>query len=334
MGWLQRSGTGRRWPLETETLAGRSHACSLRLPENYVSSQHACIRWSDEQWFLKDLGSRNGTFLNDVVLQDQRWHPLQKGDKIAFGSAADEVWRLVDAGPPQPMVLPMVEVDRGSSRPTAPTDGSVGAREERWRGADAGEPAVIEEDSLLLRANDRDAVTLLRDPEGLWWLEPERDEPHPLVDQQAFEVGGRLYRFCLPGDPRPTERLGHVLSLPDVELCFRVARDEEHVELDVRDERTSISLGSRAYHYLLLHLARCRRDDRASGLPEPSCGWIYQDQLSRELGNDPQHINVEVFRIRRHLAKCGVQDAMHIIERRPRTRQLRLGVASFQIERL
>lgn len=306
MGWLQRTATGRRWPLETETLAGRSRACSLRLRESYVSSQHACIRWSEEQWFLKDLGSRNGTFLNDVVLQDQKWHSLKKGDRIAFGSAVDEVWQLVDNRAPQPMVLPLAE----------------------------GEPTVIEEDSLLLRANDQDAVTLLRDPEGVWWLEPERDEPHPLMDQQAFDVGGHLYRFCLPGDPRPTERLGYVLRLPDVELCFRVARDEEHVEVDVRDECMSVSLGSRAYHYLLLHLARCRREDRAAGLPEPSCGWIYQDQLSHELGNDPQHINVEVFRIRQQLAKAGVQDALHIIERRPRTRQLRLGVASFQIERL
>lgn len=50
-----------------------------------VSRQHACIKIQANQYFLEDLGSTNGTFINDTPLQSGRQHQLEFGDRINFG---------------------------------------------------------------------------------------------------------------------------------------------------------------------------------------------------------------------------------------------------------
>jgi hypothetical protein len=48
----------------------------------------------------------------------------------------------------------------------------------------------------------------------------------------------------------------------------------------------------------------------------------------------PPQLNIEVFRIRRQFAAAGVVDAANIVERRPRTRQLRIGTGRVSITTL
>lgn len=50
------------------TSIGRSNRNSIVLGDAYVSSEHALLSWRDSQWWLEDLGSSNGTLLNDVPL--------------------------------------------------------------------------------------------------------------------------------------------------------------------------------------------------------------------------------------------------------------------------
>jgi hypothetical protein len=45
----------------------------------------------------------------------------------------------------------------------------------------------------------------------------------------------------------------------------------------------------------------------------------------------PPQLNLDVFRLRRQFAALGIVDAANIVERRPRTRQLRIGTARLQI---
>jgi pSer/pThr/pTyr-binding forkhead associated (FHA) protein len=66
------------------------------LPEGAYLSRHHAEVWRDEngKWFIKDLGSQNGTFVRpdkstkfQRVNQDQ---PISDGDEIAFGNARFE----------------------------------------------------------------------------------------------------------------------------------------------------------------------------------------------------------------------------------------------------
>ena len=48
-----------------EVIIGRDLACELTLSDDTVSSRHARLSYHHSQWWLEDLQSTNGTFLND-----------------------------------------------------------------------------------------------------------------------------------------------------------------------------------------------------------------------------------------------------------------------------
>lgn len=50
-----------------------------------VSRRHGRLLFKDEQWFIEDLGSTNGTFVNGVRIPVQQLTPLKSGDVIRCG---------------------------------------------------------------------------------------------------------------------------------------------------------------------------------------------------------------------------------------------------------
>jgi serine phosphatase RsbU (regulator of sigma subunit) len=67
---------------------GRSHECDLILPDVLLSRRHAEITRRARGWYLRDLGSLNGTRLNGVRLEGER--PLHDKDEIGMSD-----WSLV-----------------------------------------------------------------------------------------------------------------------------------------------------------------------------------------------------------------------------------------------
>jgi hypothetical protein len=65
----------------TEFTAGRQGI--LPISDDHASSQHALFQPAHGLWYVKDLGSTNGTWLNGRrIYQPQR---LKKGDKVRIG---------------------------------------------------------------------------------------------------------------------------------------------------------------------------------------------------------------------------------------------------------
>ena len=102
MALLTRPGGGPAVALPAHTLVGRSSACTLRLDDPLASGEHARLAFADRAWSVRDLGSRNGTWLNGARIEAGGTRPLAAGDRIAFGNAA-AVWTLADASPPAAM---------------------------------------------------------------------------------------------------------------------------------------------------------------------------------------------------------------------------------------
>jgi DNA-binding winged helix-turn-helix (wHTH) protein len=72
---------GKRIFLEKlEVLIGRDEECDLVIPERQVSRYHARISLEGDGYILKDLDSKNGTFVNGQELVES--HTLQDGDEI------------------------------------------------------------------------------------------------------------------------------------------------------------------------------------------------------------------------------------------------------------
>ena len=76
-------GSGRTFRLQRgSNLLGRGQDAAFRLPDTGVSRQHADIRFDGREALLSDLGSTNGTTVNDGPVQD--WQ-LAHGDLIRVG---------------------------------------------------------------------------------------------------------------------------------------------------------------------------------------------------------------------------------------------------------
>lgn len=82
--WLQNE-TNETFPLTASFSVGRSSSCDLPLADSKVSRKHAVInRQADGEYWLSDLGSANGTYVNQMrVAQPVR---LRAGDEIRVGS--------------------------------------------------------------------------------------------------------------------------------------------------------------------------------------------------------------------------------------------------------
>lgn len=75
-----KSGT---YTLESVLQVGRADACQIRLTDTYISQFHARIFPRDSSWFVEDLGSTNGTFLNQRKLTAPS--ELRPGDRLRLG---------------------------------------------------------------------------------------------------------------------------------------------------------------------------------------------------------------------------------------------------------
>jgi pSer/pThr/pTyr-binding forkhead associated (FHA) protein len=70
-------------PLLAPMTLGRAPDNHVVLSDAYVSSYHARLDQRGGEWWLSDMGSRNGTRLNDVPITKSA--PLADGDVIGVG---------------------------------------------------------------------------------------------------------------------------------------------------------------------------------------------------------------------------------------------------------
>jgi pSer/pThr/pTyr-binding forkhead associated (FHA) protein len=64
-------------------LIGRAKECSLRAGSEAISRRHCAIVRKDDRYTVRDLGSRNGTYVNDVRITEEI--PLVEGNELRVG---------------------------------------------------------------------------------------------------------------------------------------------------------------------------------------------------------------------------------------------------------
>ena len=75
-------------PLKKEKfLIGRAKECALRAGSEAISRQHCAITRHENRYTVKDLGSRNGTNVNDKRITDKRII-LVRAAQFAFSASA------------------------------------------------------------------------------------------------------------------------------------------------------------------------------------------------------------------------------------------------------
>lgn len=74
---------GKRFPITEELTIGRSETSTIVVEAPNVSRRHAHIFLEEDRYWVEDLGSTNGTHVNDVEIEGRR--PLSNGDLITTG---------------------------------------------------------------------------------------------------------------------------------------------------------------------------------------------------------------------------------------------------------
>lgn len=299
MGILEELATKERITLGPRCLLGRHAGCDVSRADPRLSGEHAVVRWVDERWEVRDLGSRNGTFLDGRRLAAGERAVLSPGSVITLGGPAN-AFALADPAPPAP-----------------------GARHKP-----TGAVRSAADHVLVLPDEERPLVTIFEDAAGRWVAEGD-DATRVVRDREILLVGGEPWMLELPSGIRATWEASAGPTLETIALRIAVSRDEEHVEVTVAHDGGTIALPPRSYHYLLLTLARAWLSD-APGAGDDR-GWLDREDLCKMLGVDALKLNVDVCRIRKQLGEAGVLGAAGIVGRRPTTGQLRLGARNVEV---
>jgi predicted component of type VI protein secretion system len=76
---------GMIYDIDGDLVLGRGDRAEIRLEDPFASSRHARIFEQGNAVVIEDLGSTNGTYLNEEVLQTPR--PLHPGDRVRIGDS-------------------------------------------------------------------------------------------------------------------------------------------------------------------------------------------------------------------------------------------------------
>jgi FHA domain len=76
---------GMIYDLDGQVVLGRGDQAEIRLQDPFASSRHARIYTQGNILVLEDLGSTNGTYLNEELLEAPR--PLHPGDRVRIGDS-------------------------------------------------------------------------------------------------------------------------------------------------------------------------------------------------------------------------------------------------------
>jgi FHA domain len=80
---------GQSYPLDDEITLGRAAGCQVPLEDAYASQVHARVFQRDGSWYVEDLGSTNGTYLNRRRVAGPM--VIKRRDKLQIGNTVLEL---------------------------------------------------------------------------------------------------------------------------------------------------------------------------------------------------------------------------------------------------
>jgi hypothetical protein len=305
MGTLFDSRTGERVVLRAEHVFGRNALrADTALDDPGISLMHAVIRWRNGCWMLSDH-SRNGTFVDGRVLVAGEPFALEVGAEVRLGRGPAVAWRVQDVSEPVDALVPQ----------------------------DSRQPVIALAPHNLLPSSEVPEVCVYQARPGLWVLE-QNGETRALKDGDRLQVGSAgPHRFVAAAAMDDTQVAEIAREAEAPWLVMRLSLDEEHASLEVKDGAANTDLGERSHHYCLATLARRRMADQDRGIEPGAQGWLGSADLSRMLGMETTHLNIQIFRAREQLmtALPGIAALSRLIERR--RGELRIGDLPFEIYR-
>jgi len=277
-----------------ETVVGRGHA-GIVVNHRTVSAQHARVSYFDDSWRIRDLGSRNGTFVDGHRLEVGPWRRLEAGSRVELGGAP--VFRVAD------IAAPTMHAHSEQGVIALPVDGV-----------------------LALPSSDAPEVLVMESDDG--YVMERGGLQHPIVDGAEVEAGGERWCIVLGGSDAglyETQPTAPERDVRAARFTFIESLEIGLVRLDIACEDGLVSISGRSFIVVLLHLARARLSDRSQAKDERQCGWRSRRDVLSALRITPEKLNLDLHRARRVLSAEGVRAVDALIERRRDSGMMRLG---------
>jgi len=172
---------GQQWIIDKNLVIGRDADCDIVIPDRQVSRHHARIVYSGNGILIEDLGSKNGTYLNNQIVTEPS--KLIEADEITIAFTQTFLFLSTDA------TLPLSDLPAEISRMfTLRLD--EGSRRVWIRGEELDPPLSNQQFILLQYLYDRTGEVVAREEliNAVW------EEDSRWVTEQAFDALVRRLR--------------------------------------------------------------------------------------------------------------------------------------------
>lgn len=270
---------------------GRAPDNDVVLADDTVSSRHATFWVEGGRVWVRDQGSRNGTFVNDRRINAAT--PLDPDDRVRLGVGTD--LRLI--GRPSARTVRarlLEEVSTGIRFPVRVGRFDLGS------GPD--------DDLFVPDAAPSEGVLVLHQNGEIWFGNDADEGPLELGDE--FRVGNRAFRVVeVEQVTEPTSEASGVRHTYRVSATLAGPTGAEALLEDL-DTGAQMRVSAETRATLLFVLAEALVRSRAEQLTEAEQGWIADEEVSRAVwgkkaAQDSGGLHVLVHRLRNDLKKSG-----------------------------
>ncbi|XP_032770992.1 centrosomal protein of 170 kDa isoform X11 [Rattus rattus] len=254
--WFLVSSGGTRHRLPREMIFVGRDDCELMLQSRSVDKQHAVINYdaSMDEHLVKDLGSLNGTFVNDVRIPEQTYITLKLEDKLRFGydtnlfTVVRGEMRVPEEALKHEKFTIQLQLSQKSSESELPKSASAKGTESKVEAAAevphrATEALKAEEKPVDVSAMPR-GTPLYGQPS--WWGDEEVDE------QRAFKANGKpegkSQEPATSGCSMEAKQLEEQSAAASEEALFPFCREPSYFEIPTKEFQPPSQIAESTIH--------------------------------------------------------------------------------------
>ncbi|XP_077617936.1 centrosomal protein of 170 kDa isoform X3 [Crocuta crocuta] len=242
--WFLVSSGGTRHRLPREMIFVGRDDCELMLQSRSVDKQHAVINYdaSADEHLVKDLGSLNGTFVNDVRIPEQTYITLKLEDKLRFGYDTNlfTVVRGEMRVPEEALKHEKFTIQLQLSQKSSESELSKSACAKSMDSKGADTSAEVPQKATEALKSEEKAVDISAMPRGTplygqpsWWGDDEVDE------QRAFKSSGKpeekSHETGTAGCSIDVKQVEEQSAAASEEVLFPFCREPSYFEIPTKE---------------------------------------------------------------------------------------------------
>ncbi|XP_013375751.1 PREDICTED: centrosomal protein of 170 kDa isoform X6 [Chinchilla lanigera] len=255
--WFLVSSGGTRHRLPREMIFVGRDDCELMLQSRSVDKQHAVINYdaSTDEHLVKDLGSLNGTFVNDVRIPEQTYITLKLEDKLRFGYDTNlfTVVRGEMRVPEEALKHEKFTIQLQLSQKSSESELSKSASAKNVDSKVADAATEVQHKPTEALKSEEKAVDVSAMPRGTplygqpsWWGDDEEDE------QRAFKSNGKpeekSHETGTSGCSVDVKQVEEQSAAANEEVLFPFCREPSYFEIPTKEFQQPSQLTESTIH--------------------------------------------------------------------------------------